>query len=191
MFESAKKISPPTEATDVELVRAMANGDTQALDVLYSRHGSMLLSYLTGQLRNNRQLAEEVLQDVMLAVWKSAHRFRGDSKVRTWLIAIARNQAINIRRKRRLQWVELHETHASDGTGPLEAVARQDRAETLHEALRQLPEAQRETLELVFFHQLSGPEVAEILDISVGTVKSRLHRAKETLRRLLDDEALF
>jgi len=191
MFEGASHASPLEDATDVELVRAMAAGEARALDALYTRHGPALLGYLTGQLGNNRQIAEEVLQDVMMAVWKSAPNFRGDSKVRTWLIAIARNQAINVRRKRRLQLVELHETYDAGSTGPLERLERMDRAEALHEAMATLPDIQRETLELVFFHQLSGPEAAEILDVSVGTVKSRLHRAKETLRRLLGDEVNF
>jgi RNA polymerase sigma factor (sigma-70 family) len=191
MYDGANPSSPPRERPDIDLIRAMADGDAHALDVLYTRHGGALLGYLTGQLGNNRQLAEEVLQDVMLAVWKAAPNFRGDSKVRTWLIAIARNQAINMRRKRKLQLVELHDTYNAEDTGPLEHLERLDRAAALREALRELPDAQRETLELVFFHQLSGPEAAEIMDCSVGTVKSRLHRAKETLRRLLGDEVNF
>lgn len=191
MFEGVEQSPLPAEESDDELIQAMAAGDTHALDALYARHGPALLGYLTGQLGNNRQIAEEVLQDVMLAAWQSAPRFRGDSKVRTWLIAIARNQAINVRRKRKLTLVELHETFDSDSTGPMERVERKSRAERLHEAMRELPEQQRETLELVFFHQLSGPEAAEVMGISEGTVKSRLHRAKETLRRLLGDEDLF
>jgi RNA polymerase sigma factor (sigma-70 family) len=188
MFERVSQPEPSVDAPDEVLVQAIAGGDAGALDALYTRHGPALLGYLTGQLGNNRQLAEEVLQDVMLAVWKSAANFRGASKVRTWMIAIARNQAINIRRKRNLQMVELHETYGTEDTTPLERLERLDRAETLRNAIRELPEQQRETLELVFFHQLSGVEAAEILDVSVGTVKSRLHRAKETLRRLLGDE---
>ncbi|MEM6529587.1 MAG: RNA polymerase sigma factor [Chloroflexota bacterium] len=189
MFEGQRQM--PAEATDMDLIRAMASGDTHALDALYARHGPALLGYLTGQLGNNRHIAEEVLQDVMLAAWKSAPNFRGDSKVRTWLIAIARNQAINVRRKRKLTLTELHDNYDSDSTGPLERMERQSRAELLRKALKELPQQQRETLELVFFHQMSGPEAADILGVSVGTVKSRLHRAKETLRRLLGDEDIF
>lgn len=188
MLQGADQPMLLNDATDIDIIRAMAQGDPRALDALYTRHGPALLGYLTNQLANNRQVAEEVLQDVMLAAWKSAANFRGDSKVRTWLIAIARNQAINVRRKRKMTLVELNETFDSDSTSPLERVERQSRAEALHEALEQLPDAQRETLELVFFHQLSGPEAAEIMGVSVGTVKSRLHRAKETLRGLLGDE---
>ncbi len=191
MFEGAQQSPIPAEASDIELIQGMAQGNAHALDSLYARHGPALLGYLTGQLGDNRQLAEEVLQDVMLAAWKSAPRFRGDSKVRTWLIAIARNQAINYRRKRKLTLVELHDTYNSDGTGPLERIERASRAELLREAIQQLPTQQRETLELVFFHQLSGPEAAEIMGVSEGTVKSRLHRAKDTLRGLLSEEELF
>jgi RNA polymerase sigma-70 factor, ECF subfamily len=191
MLEDARQSPIPAEASDNELIHGMAQGNAHALDALYARHGPSLLGYLTGQLGDNRQLAEEVLQDVMLAAWKSAPRFRGDAKVRTWLIAIARNQAINYRRKRKLQWVELHETYDSDSTGPLERMERASRAERLHEAIQQLPAQQRETLELVFFHQLSGLEAAEIMGVSEGTVKSRLHRAKDTLRGLLSEEELF
>lgn len=188
MFEGTDQLAYAAETSDFEILQAMANGDTRALDVLYTRHGPALLGYLTGQLGNNRQLAEEVLQDVMLAAWNNAARFRGDSKVRTWLIAIARNQAINMRRKRHLQLVELHESYDADGTSPLERMERQSRAELLQSAMKALPEQQRETLALVFFHQLSGSEAANVLGISEGTVKSRLHRAKETLRRMLGDE---
>ncbi|MEO0561499.1 MAG: sigma-70 family RNA polymerase sigma factor [Chloroflexota bacterium] len=188
MYEGVGSSASLADAPDDMLVRAMAAQDPHALDALYTRHGPGLLGYLSGQLGNNRQLAEEVLQDVMLAAWKSAPNFRGDSKVRTWLIAIARNLAINVRRKRKVQVVELHDVYKEESTSPLERLERMDRAEALKAALRELPDSQRETLELVFFHQLSGPEVAEVLDISVGTVKSRLHRAKETLRGLLGDE---
>lgn len=192
MFKGADSYSLSADATDAELMHAIGQGDTHALETLYSRHGAALLGYLSGQLGNNRQLAEEVLQDVMMAVWRSAAKFRGESKVRTWLISIARNQAINLRRKNRLETVELlDEVYTDDSTEPLEAMMRQTQAKVLHEALLLLPEPQRETLELVFFHQLSGTEAAEVMGVSVGTVKSRLHRAKETLRRLLGDEVNF
>ena len=103
--------------SDRDLLRAVAGGDQQALRQLYALHGPCVLAYLMGQL-GDRSLAEEVLQDVMLAVWNGAARFRGDSKVRTWLLAIARNQAISARRKRRVRLVALDEALPdSDGHG--------------------------------------------------------------------------
>lgn len=186
MAEKIPTTPLPDEDADAPLIAAIATGDVHALDELYARRGPGILSYLTSYL-NDRQLAEEVLQDVMLAVWNNAASFRGDSKVRTWLLVIARNRAINTRRRKVPQLMPLDDEidFQSSDTGPLERVERKTQAEALRVVLQQMPPTQREILELVFYHQLTGPEIAEILDISVGTVKSRLHRAKEMLRRMV------
>jgi RNA polymerase sigma-70 factor (ECF subfamily) len=171
---------------DAALIRAIAGGDMRALNELYARHGANILSYLSSFL-NDRQLAEEVLQDVMMAVWNHAGQFRGDSKVRTWLLTIARNRAINTRRRTTPNLVQFDDALDMDAgdTTPLEKVERKHRSELMREALNRLPPAYQEILLLVFYHQLSGVEIAEVLGISTGTVKSRLHRAKELLRRVL------
>lgn len=171
---------------DAALIRAIAGGDMRALNELYARHGANILSYLSSFL-NDRQLAEEVLQDVMMAVWNHAGQFRGDSKVRTWLLTIARNRAINTRRRTTPNLVQFDDVLDMDAgdTTPLEKVERKHRSELMREALNRLPPAYQEILLLVFYHQLSGVEIAEVLGISTGTVKSRLHRAKELLRRVL------
>jgi RNA polymerase sigma-70 factor (ECF subfamily) len=171
---------------DAPLIRAIAGGDVRALDELYTRHGANILSYLSSFL-NDRQLAEEVLQDVMMAAWDHAAQFRGDSKVRTWLLTIARNRAINTRRRSAPHLVAFDDAIEVDAgdTTPLERVERKHRSELMRDALRRLPPAYQEILLLVFYQQLSGVEVAEVLGISTGTVKSRLHRAKELLRRVL------
>lgn len=174
---------------DWALVRAMADGDVRALNEIYARYGPLLLSFLNARLPT-RQLAEEVLQDVMLAVWDNAHRFEARSKVKTWLLVIARNRAINATRRKKLALIDISKVFdlRSDDTGPVEVVSRQEIQDKVRTAIKKLPEGQREVLVLVFYHQLTGPEVAEVLDISEGTVKSRLHRAKETLRGLLAEE---
>lgn len=171
---------------DLSLVQAMAKGDVRALEELYSRHGQRLLNYLIGQVGGDVVLAEEILQNVMLAAWKAASNFRGDSKVRTWLIAIARNQAINARRKHRLTSVPLNEADGLHKTGPFEQLLRASERAEVREAIRQLPEDQQETLELIFYHGLTGPEAAELQGVALGTIKSRLHRAKETLKYILE-----
>lgn len=172
------------EDPDILIVRAMAEQDPEALDALYARHGSGIFSYLIGRL-SDRQLAEEVLQDVMLAAWRSAASFRGDAKVRTWLLTIAHHRAINARRKRRVETVELDprlaDRRAEGAQGGRATSERLD----LRRALRQLPTEHRSALELVFFHELSIAEAAAVLDVAPGTVKSRLHRAKAMLRERL------
>ena len=169
---------------DLALIQAMADGDVAALNELYMRHGANILNYLTSMLRD-RQSAEEVLQDVMLAAWEHAAGFRGESKVRTWLLTIARNRAINAHRRVTPELVMLDETTYSADTAPLEKVERKTQQQTLQEAIQQLPPFHQEILVLIFYHQLSGPEVADVLGVTLGTVKSRLHRAKEMLRRVL------
>lgn len=174
---------------DWALLRAMADGDVRALNEVYGRYGPMLLGFLNARLPS-RELAEEVLQDVMLAVWDNAHKFEARSKVKTWLLVIARNRAINATRRKKLPLIDINQVFdlSSDDTGPMEAVVRHEAQDKVRLAIQKLPEGQREVLVLVFYHQLSGPEVAEVLDISEGTVKSRLHRAKDKLKGLLAQE---
>lgn len=171
---------------DWSLIQSMADGDVRALNEIYARYGPMLLGFLSARA-GNQQLAEELLQDVMLAVWDNAAKFEGRSKVKTWLLVIARNRAINAHRRKRLPVIDINDAFglSSDDTSPMDAAIRSDAQDAVRDALQELPEAQREVLVLVFYHQLTGPEVAEVLDISVGTVKSRLHRAKEALKGIL------
>ncbi len=175
------------ETSDRDLLHAMAAGHSAALDELYARYSSAIFGFLMARL-SDRQLAEEVLQDVMLAAWRSAGSFRGESKVLTWLLSIARNRAINARRKRNPTLVPYNDALDSptDDTGPFERLVRQSEHNTVRTLLEQLPDHQREVLTLVFYHQLSEAEVADVLDIAPGTVKSRLHRGKESLRRALE-----
>jgi RNA polymerase sigma factor (sigma-70 family) len=176
------------EDPDRALLRGMSLGDTRALDALYERHGGALLGFLIARL-NDRQAAEEVLQDTMLAAWRAAGTFRGESSIRTWLFVIARNRATNLQRKRQPHLAELDDNLRSDmDTGPLERVERRAVQDAVRAALERLPTQQREVLVLVFYNQFSEREIAQILDISPGTVKSRLHRAKEMLRRVLQQQ---
>jgi RNA polymerase sigma-70 factor (ECF subfamily) len=169
---------------DIALVEAMAKGEVAALSELYTRHGANILNYLTSLL-HDRQQAEEVLQDVMLAAWNHAGTFRGESKVRTWLLTIARHRAINAQRRTTPELTPLDDETFTNETTPLEKAERKSQQQALQYAIQQLPPFHQEILVLIFYHQLSGPEVADVLGITVGTVKSRLHRAKEMLRRVL------
>ena len=175
---------PDAGEPDIWLVERIGRGDATALEALYARHGRALLAYLIGQV-GDPHLAEEVLQDVMLAVWRSAAQFRGESAVRTWLLAIARRRAITARQRRPPDEPPLDDRAAADDTGPLELVERRSEQRAIRAALRDLPDDQRETLELVFFHGLTGPQAAAVMGVAPGTVKSRLHRAKAVLERVL------
>ena len=164
-------------------LRAMAQGEPSALEALYHLYGGRVLSYLRGQLADEG-LAEEVVQDVFLAAWHASAAFRGESKVLTWLLTIAHNRAINARRRKRATLVALEPRLAGTADSAVGVGSRLD----MNAALSRLPDVQRAALELVFYHGLSVVEAAAVLDGPEGTVKSRLHRAKATLRKLLDED---
>jgi RNA polymerase sigma factor (sigma-70 family) len=174
---------------DRRLLSLVAAGDESALEGLYARHGSALLTYAEGLLAD-RHRAEEVLQDTLLAVWRSAGSFEHRSTVRTWLFGICRRQAL-----RRLG-DRGHPTHvaidaaaelAADEPGP-EAVtlARAD-ARAVATAMSGLARIHREVLDLAFGAGLTRDEIAAVLDVPVGTVKSRLFHARAALARALTD----
>lgn len=175
----------PRTDPDFGLVQAMAAGNVDALNSLYARYGTTLLLYLTSTT-GDRQLAEEVLQDVMLTAWNGAANFRGHSSVKTWLLAIARYQAINARTRRQPPPALPLEPETGDRRADPQRLAEQHLAGSeLQAAILQLPAEQRETLELLFYQDLSQAEVAMVMKVAPGTVKSRLSRARASLRRLL------
>lgn len=176
-----------SHASDTQLMRRIAQGDRQALSELYALYQRPLFAYLL-QLTPDYGLAEELLQDTLVAVWKSAHSFEGRSKVLTWLIGIARRQAHNTLRQHKLpliDFAELTDMPASD-LEPEECMLANVARDELTWAIRQLTPVHREVLLLIFVQELSYQETASILDIPVGTVKSRLNHARRALRTLLD-----
>ncbi|MCB9177326.1 MAG: RNA polymerase sigma factor [Caldilineae bacterium] len=179
----------PEQVGDAILLARMANGERDAHRQLYERHAAPVLRYLIGRLDGDRALAEEVLQEVMLAAWQGAASFRGASRVSTWLFGIAHHRAANLVRKRRREIpsedpailaATAQSTDRGESAGRLQD--RVDRRLDLEQALLALPESQRAALELVFYHGLSVIEAAEVLSVAPGTIKSRLFRAKATLR---------
>jgi len=189
------KIRPLTASLPTDphlaLLHRIARQDEDALDELYRRVGPGLLGYLIGRLQD-AHLAEEVLQDVLLAAWRSAPHFRGECRVLTWLLTIARSRAINAFHR---QIVPAAHDVPIDGPDLDKISQTSSSVETasvyldLRAAFQELPEEQRETLELVFYHGLSQEEVAQVLNIAPGTVKSRLHRAKDRLRAWMNAES--
>ena len=155
----------------------------------YREHGRVVLAQVL-LVTGERVLAEEVLQDTMLAVWRGAGSFRGDSSARSWVIVIARRQARDRLRGRQLQVVDDAYLADQPSSGPGPEVTALDRAELadVTSAIRQLAPAHREVLGLIFGSGLSLPEVASVLEIPVGTVKSRLTAARTALSRVLNEK---
>jgi RNA polymerase sigma-70 factor, ECF subfamily len=155
----------------------------------YREHGRIVLAQVL-LVTGERVLAEEIVQDTMLAVWRGAGSFRGESSVRSWVIAIARRQTRDRLRGRRLRLVDDAFLADQPGPGPGPEATALDRAELAEVtgAIRELARPHREVLGLAFGSGLSLPEVAGVLDIPLGTVKSRLTSARAALNRILDEK---
>ena len=168
------------------LVARVAAGEKKALQEIYARFSSPLLHYLL-TLAPDRRVAEEILQDTFVAVWRGAQTFAGRSSARTWIFGIARRQASNTLRRRGLP---LHDGYEIDvlplrEQAPEEALLAGTVREEIAAQIRRLSPIHREVIDLVFYHGLSYAEVSEVLEVPVGTVKSRLSTAKRALRVFL------
>ena len=172
---------------DAGLLRRIGRGDEGAMAEFYREHGRVVFAQVL-LVAGERVLAEEIVQDTMLAVWRGAGSFRGESSVRSWVIAIARRQTRDRLRGQRLRVVDDAFLADQPGSGPGPEVIALDRAELaeVRGAFRELTPAHREVLGLAFGSGLSLPEVAGVLEIPVGTVKSRLAAARTALNRILD-----
>lgn len=181
-----------TEATenDRQLIARIATGSEQALDILYARYRLRLRSYLWRLLNGDDGLVEEALQDTFLAVWRSAAHFRCDAKVVTWIFQIAHNIALHAR-QRSTRHPASAPLLAADAPGVYEhrdpyseaVIARL----SMHDALSKLSGKHREVLDLFFRQGFSADEIAVILGIPAGTVRSRVSYARKALREELHD----
>jgi RNA polymerase sigma-70 factor (ECF subfamily) len=176
------KAAVGAELDDAALVAGMARGDGDALAELYDRHGQALFGYLL-RLAGERGAAEEILQDTLLAAWRSAGGFRGRSAVRTWLFGIGRRQGHNRLRGKRLEWVDLAEAPevASGDPGPEAAALAGVQREVIAAAMGRISALHTEVLGLVFIDGMAYAEIAAVLGVPLGTVKSRLSHAKAAL----------
>ena len=174
---------------DAELLRGIGQGDEDAMAAFYREHGRVVLAQVL-LVTGERVLAEEIVQDTMLAVWRGAGSFRGESSVRSWVTGIARRQTRDRLRRQRLRVVDDAFLADQPGSGPGPEVMALDRAELaeVRVAIRELAPAHREVLGLAFGSGLSLPEVAGVLEIPVGTVKSRLTAARSALSRILSEK---
>lgn len=142
--------------------------------------------------RRDRSDAEEVLQTAYLKVLEGKARFNGSASFKTWLFAVIRKTALDQRRKHFLRSViilraEEHRTAGSRAERPDESAYRSEMQAVFRNALAQLPNRQREALQLVFYHDLSLQEAAAVMGVSIGSARTHYDRGKKRLRELLEE----
>jgi RNA polymerase sigma-70 factor, ECF subfamily len=168
------------DAADRAHLARIANGDQDALRRLYEAYHPRLWRYLWYALAGDEALIEEVIQDCFLAVWHSAGSFRGNAKVATWIFQIAHNRAVNARRGQgRTADIFFADEDDLPGDDTFEdAVINRV---LLAEAMQHLAPMHQEVLHLFFYRGFTLAEIATIVHIPLGTVKSRLNHARRAL----------
>jgi RNA polymerase sigma-70 factor, ECF subfamily len=166
----------------------LKRGDATAIESLYDRYGRLAYG-LALRILNDRNAAEDVVQDAFLGVWRNAGSFdvsRGS--LRNWLLAVVHNRAIDrlrgtakTRQEKQLETIE----RTAATPDPWEAVALELERKQIVEAFRQLPEAQRLTLELAYFRGYTHTQIARHLNLPLGTVKGRMRMGLEKMRSFL------
>jgi RNA polymerase sigma-70 factor (ECF subfamily) len=177
---------------DRSLLERIRRGDTGGAEELFERYAPALLKFADRML-GNRESAEEVTQEVFVKVISRAHQYDGRAAVASWLFAIAANACRDKRRRdRRAAVVPLEAVGElpARGEGAEARMAGRERRAAVRRALEGLSEEQREALVLARYHGLPYSEIARVLGISVGAVKTRIFRAVETLKaRFSEGEA--
>jgi RNA polymerase sigma-70 factor, ECF subfamily len=183
-------VSQPVAASDEILISRIAAGEELAMRVLFARHQTRVYRWLVRIVRDPA-LAEDILSEVFLDVWRQAGSFAGKSSVTTWLLAIARYKALSAARKR--VDAQLDEAAAERIPDPTEdaetALEREDERHLLRKALTELSQEHREVLDLVYYHGRTAREAAEVIGIPEATVKTRMFYARRKLAELLKDAA--
>lgn len=180
---------------DSALIERIMTGDEGALSALYDRYSGMLYAMLLRILKDTGA-AEEVLQDLFLQLWRGAARFDASrGSLAAWLLVIGRNRALSrLRGKQRREFVpdgsEGFSLEAVPSSEDLEdEAARMQLMNRLREAMAALPAEQREAVELAYFEGMTQSEIAERTGSPLGTVKSRVRAAMQSLKQLFDDES--
>jgi RNA polymerase sigma-70 factor (ECF subfamily) len=191
-FEPGRPLARPTyeqsmqTTSDEDLVRRIAGADRLAMQALFSRHHVRVYRFVL-RLTRNPTIAEDIISDVFLDVWRQAGKFEGRSTVSTWLLSIARFKAISVLRRNREQELdeEMAETIEDPTDDPEVDLQKKDKGGVLRACLTRLSAEHREVVDLVYYHEKSVEEVAEIIGIPAATVKTRMFYARKKLGELL------
>jgi RNA polymerase sigma-70 factor, ECF subfamily len=175
------------ERSDERLLERVAAGDRLAMEVLYARHHLRIYRFVLG-LVNDAPTAEDLTSDVFLDVWKQADRFEGRSQVSTWMLSIARYKAMSALRSHTNDPLNDEiATKIPDSADNAEVIVQKhNESIVLRQCLMQLSPAHREVIDLVYYHEKSVAEVAEITGVPPNTVKTRMFHARKRIADLLD-----
>jgi RNA polymerase sigma-70 factor (ECF subfamily) len=173
-------------SSDEMLIARIAGGDRLAMQTLFARHRTAVYRWLL-RMVGNEATAEDLLSDVFLDVWRQADRFQARSSVSTWLMAIARFKALSARRVRKDAELDetIEATVADPSDNPEIMLQKKNRDALVREALNSLTPDHKEIIDLVYYHEKSVDECAQILGVPAGTVKTRMFYARKKMAEMV------
>jgi RNA polymerase sigma-70 factor (ECF subfamily) len=179
------------DTADEALIASIAGGDKRAMQMLFGRHNVKVYRFIL-RMVGREAVAEDLVNEVFLDVWRQASRFEGRSKVSTWLLAIARFKALSALRQRQDGELDDDAIAAIEDTSdnPEEVLVKQERATLMRKCMDQLSAAHREIIDLVYYHEKSVEEVSDIIGVPQNTVKTRMFYARKRLADLLKEQGI-
>lgn len=183
--------------TETEIIQKLQQGSEQAFKELVDTYQKLVVNTCFGMVHNTED-AEDIAQEVFIEVFRSIQNFRADSKLSTWLYRITVTRSLNfIRDNKKHKWfqsfedvvksknTELQKITYADGENPEIEIENSQRSNMLHEAINALPENQKAAFTLNKYEDLSYKEISEVMDLSISSVESLMHRAKKNLQKKL------
>jgi RNA polymerase sigma-70 factor (ECF subfamily) len=181
-----------SDTPDETLIQSIAAGDRQAMKVLFARHNVRVYRFVLRMI-GDEVAAEDLVSEVFLEVWRHASRFQTRSSVSTWLLAIGRNKTLSaLRRRRPTEELDGHAAQAVEDPQHDPEVVMQTRQASgiLSSCLERLSPAHRAVIDLVYYHEKSIEEVAQIVSVSPNTVKTRMFYARKRIADLMAAQGL-
>jgi RNA polymerase sigma-70 factor, ECF subfamily len=172
--------------SDDVLIGRIATGDRLAMQVLFARHHVRVFRFVLRLVRDE-SVAEDLISEVFLDVWRQAGRFEGRSQVSTWLLAIARFKALSALRRRPDEELddETAEAIEDPSDDPEVVLDKKEKSAAIRKCLEKLSAEHREIIDLVYYHEKSVEEVSQIVGVPENTVKTRMFYARKRLAELL------
>jgi RNA polymerase sigma-70 factor, ECF subfamily len=195
--ETATKTLVKPEPTDEQLISAICKGEESAIEVLYERYHRYAYA-LAYRILRDPVTAEDIVQDAFLSIWRKASSYRSQTgRVQSWIQAIVRNRSIDKIRAsahRDYQWtplqVENEQDPASEQPDVWEQAWQSEQHRIIYQVMEQIPDDQRNVIELAYFWGLTHAEIAEQYQIPLGTVKGRMRLGLQKMKSLLAERGL-
>jgi RNA polymerase sigma-70 factor (ECF subfamily) len=177
--------------SDENLIARLKGGDRLALQTIYARHNVKVFRFVLRLVRDEAA-AEDVVSEVFVDLWRNPAAFEGRSQVATWLMAIARNKAWSLLRKKKDAEIDDEALSAieDDSDDPEVVAQKKSKSEVLRACLEKLSAEHREVIDLVYYHDKTVEEVAAIVGVPEGTVKTRMFHARKRLSEIAREAGL-